>query len=381
MRVAVVHNLPPGGAWRRLANQVRYLDSSLLEICLETATPITSDPTVVPLKPISPIIPRPLRPPFRYVDQARLESAWRHVAQCIAEADADAVFLNPCRYLQAPPVMRTGLPPTVYFCDEPRRVDAEPEAAADRNPMTRSLYRRLYMRERRLDRLMASSATLVATNSNYSASEIERVYGRRPRVVRMGVARSLLSSRAVEAADKYVLSVGRLIPSKGHEVVIRAAAESRTRPHVRIVTPSLVRQELARLSKLAEEHGVAFEVRVAVTDEELGDLYASAVATVYMARKEPLGLASLEAQARGCPVIVANEGGLPETIREGETGWTAPRQPAAVAALIDRLEDADLRHRMSEAARAHASTWTWEASAADIEQLLAEAVGGRDRVS
>ena len=121
---------------------------------------------------------------------------------------------------------------------------------------------------------------------------------------------------------------------------------------------------------IARELGIDLSVKVGVPDLELRDLYREAVATMYLAVAEPLGLVSLEAQACGCPVIVSNEGGLPETLRQGITGWSVPRSPDAAAATLTELEDPGLRARMSEAAAAHGSSFGWDASVRELERLL-----------
>jgi glycosyltransferase involved in cell wall biosynthesis len=92
-----------------------------------------------------------------------------------------------------------------------------------------------------------------------------------------------------------------------------------------------------------------------------------------MGAAEPLGLASMEAQASGSPVIVASDGGLPETIRDGETGWATPREPMAVASRIEALGDARLRGRARAAASAWGATMTWQRSAAALRRVLDEA--------
>jgi glycosyltransferase involved in cell wall biosynthesis len=381
MRIAVVHNLQPGGARRRLANQLSYLDGSVVEICLQTATPITDDAIVVPLRPQAPRRSRVLRPPLRYLDLAVLEHAWRRAAAHVISAHPDVIYLNPCRYLQAPPVLRNGGPPALYFCDEVRRVDAERGGIGSRNSLTLPVYAALYERERRLDRKTATTAEAIATNSRYTATEIQRVYGRVATVVRLGVTDALLApSPDPPPAGASLLSVGTLIPTKGHDLALRAAALAEGRPLVRIVAPRPAPREEARLRALAVELGVPAEIKVAISDAELRDLYASATATVYLAEHEPLGLVSLEAQAQGCPVIVADEGGLPETIVEGVTGWSAPREAGAVASLANRLSDGAVRFRMSTAARDHARTWSWKASAAHVEQLISEVAGAQSNL-
>jgi glycosyltransferase involved in cell wall biosynthesis len=372
VRIAVVHNLVLGGARRRLASQVEHLNGEIIEICLGTATPITSDACVLPVRRVAPRLTRLLRPPARFLDLATLELAWGRAAQAIRSSGADVVYLNPCQYLQAPPVLQDGVPPALYFCDEPRGVDAYPETRATRNPRTNPLYAALYARERRLDRRTTSRARRLATNSRYTAAGIQRAYGRTATVVRMGVAESLLKHTPAPRSDCFLLSVGTLIPTKGHDLVLRTAASAAVRPPVQIVAPRPGPREEARLRVLAEQLGVDVTIRIGIADGELADLYASAHATLYLACAEPLGLAALEAQACGCPVIVAAEGGLPETIVDGTTGWQVPRDPAIVASMVDRLDDGELRARMSVAAREHANGYSWEASAAHVKSLLDE---------
>lgn len=372
MRIVVVHNLQPGGARRRLANQIDHFQGSVFEICLETATPITPDCTVVPLRPFAPRKPRMIRPPLRYLDMVMLERAWRRAGHRMAGFQPDVVYLNPCRFLQAPPVLSSDMPPSLYFCDEVRRVDDERDGRSSRNPFTAPLYRPLYSRQRRIDRVTALHATALATNSRYTATQIERVYGRRATVVRLGVTESLITPTPDRATGGFLLSVGTLISSKGHDLVLQAAALADSRPSVRIVAPRPSPREQARLKGLADELGIPVEIDVAIDDAALRDLYAAATVTLYLALREPFGLVSLEAQALGCPVVVANDGGLPETILEGVTGWSVEREPVAVAALVDRLADSRVRAAMSAAARAHALEWSWHASAVHVESIFEE---------
>lgn len=371
MRIAVVHNLLPGGARRRLASQVGLLSGEVVEICLETAAAIKGDPTVVRFRPRAPRLRRLARPPVRFADQGALELAWARAARAIHAADADVVYLNPCQFLQAPPVLGTGAPAALYFCDEPRLDHADPEALATRAPRTGWLYTPIYARQSRLDRATTTRAAQLATNSHYTAAEIARVYGHEATVVRLGVAEVFRRQAPVAPADRFLLSVGSLIPAKGHDLVLRAAALAVGRPRVVIVAARPGEREETRLRLLARELGVELTTRVGITDDELARLYASAHALLYLAEREPLGLAALEAQACGCPVIVAAEGGLPETISEG-TGWTVPRDPSIAARMVDRLVDPQLRQRMSAAARRHGQSYTWESSTAHLEQLLAE---------
>jgi glycosyltransferase involved in cell wall biosynthesis len=365
MKVGVVHNLRAGGAHRRLSEQLGGLDADVVEVCLSTALPITTDAVVIGYRPLAPALPPSARPPLRYVDLAQLVAAWRRAARALAVAAPDVVMANPCRFLQAPTALLWTCAPTLYFCDEPREPIAE--LAASRNPGTRRLYRPLHAAESRLDGAAVARATRLATNSSYTVGEIRRIYGRSATVLPMGVPDRFTPSFEPPGS---ILSVGTLIPGKGHEITIRAAGLASERRPVLVVAPRAGPAEHARLTQIAATCGVELRVRVAITDDQLVAAYRGAFATLYMAVDEPFGLASLEAQACGSPVVVTASGGLPQTLVDGATGWAVPRDPAAVAAKLDLLEDPDRRIEMARAAAARAGRMRWASAARALEQIL-----------
>ena len=212
-----------------------------------------------------------------------------------------------------------------------------------------------------------ADATALATNSGFTAAAIRRTYGRDAVVLPMGIPRGFTPSW--EPAE-HLLSVGTLIPDKGHDIVLRAASLARTRRPVMIVAPRPDLGEQRRLLHLAGELAIGLQVRVAVSDAELIGAYRRAHATLYLAREEPFGLASLEAQACASPVIVSAAGGLPETVREGETGWAVPRVAPAVAARLDLLDDPELRRRMARSAAALTCEATWARATTELERVL-----------
>jgi glycosyltransferase involved in cell wall biosynthesis len=376
LRIGVIHNLRRGGAWRRLAAQVEHLDEDVIEVCPATAEPVTDRPLTAPLRLRATAAPRLRRPLLRYADQRQLETAWREVASMIGALDVDVVYANPCSILQTPPALRRGLPPTVYFCDEPRRVDHDPRARNSRSRLTTPVYMPIYRRQRLLDIGSAQRATTIATNSRFSAQAIADAYGRDAVVVPMGVPDSFLQTAEPASARRDILlSVGTLIPSKGHDLVIEAVSQSRLDRSLIVVAPRPEPGESARLTHLADRLSVRLEIQTGISDAQLRALYSRAVATLYLAAGEPLGLVSLEAQACGSPMIVSQEGGLPETVIDGVTGWTAPRRAADAALCLRRLEDPILSRNMQRSARAHGQHMTWEKSAAVIRDLLTQVHG------
>ena len=355
-----------------MAEQISRIDAEVFEVCLDGAASVTGDATIVRSPAVSDDLPRSVRPPARYLDLAVLVAAWRLAASVVNRLAPDVVFANPCRRLQNPPAVSWARAPTLLFCDEPRRVDYDPTALGSRNPRTAGIYGPLYAAERSLDRRGVRSASRVATNSQYSARAIRRAYGRDAVVLPMGAPDALIHGEVARETSDRVLSVGTLIPTKGHDRVIEAVAKTRRRRPVVIVAPRDARGERDRLSRLAAQLAVRVSFEIAITDEELALLYRTSFVTAYLAQAEPFGLASLEAQAAGCPVIVSREGGLPETVIDGVSGLTTNRDPTAIAAQLDLLDRAGYRERLACGARDRRGELSWSRSAAALSALLTE---------
>jgi glycosyltransferase involved in cell wall biosynthesis len=98
-----------------------------------------------------------------------------------------------------------------------------------------------------------------------------------------------------------------------------------------------------------------------VSDEELIELYAGALAVVYVPEDEDYGYATLQAFYAGKPVIcAADSGGVLDWVEDGVTGLVTDGTPAGVAAAIRRLaEDRALTQRMGAAGRERVADLSW----------------------
>jgi glycosyltransferase involved in cell wall biosynthesis len=111
-------------------------------------------------------------------------------------------------------------------------------------------------------------------------------------------------------------------------------------------------------------------------DANLADVYRrAAVGVVPSVFPEALGLTSLEFQASGVPVVVSSAGGLPETVRAGESGVVFENGDVdgLAAAVVDLLRDRRRLRAMSVAARAWAmQQFSWDHIASQLETLYAQ---------
>jgi len=132
--------------------------------------------------------------------------------------------------------------------------------------------------------------------------------------------------------------VGRLIPIKGHEVLLEAVRLSRDEvPGLSLEIAGdgpLDAQLRATVTRLGLDDRVTFLGRVAVP----GPVYERAEIVVVPSFGEGFGMVALEAMERGRAVIASDVGGLPEIVAAGETGLVVPSgDPATLAETIVEL--------------------------------------------
>jgi glycosyltransferase involved in cell wall biosynthesis len=180
-----------------------------------------------------------------------------------------------------------------------------------------------------------------------------------------------------------ILSVGRLVPRKGVEVVIRALPLLRDAGFGDIellivggggdATATESDAEARRLLAIAAELGVREHVtfRGQVPREAMPDIFRSADAVACTPWYEPFGIVPLEAMACGVPVVASAVGGLRDTVVDGGTGLhVPPLDPEATAGALARLlSDKGLRGELGRAGQQRArARYSWDRVAAETEK-------------
>ena len=193
-------------------------------------------------------------------------------------------------------------------------------------------------------------------------------------------------SAAARGSRPRLLSLGRLVPRKGHDTVIRALAAVPDAELVIAGGPAAGEladdPEARRLGGLAERLGIADRVRLvgAVARPDVPTLLRSADVVVCAPWYEPFGMVPLEAMASGVPVVATEVGGLVDTVVDGVTGMLVPpRRPDALAAALRRvLADPSWREALGAAGVSRArSRYGWDRIAAETATVYARVLGGQ----
>jgi phosphatidylinositol alpha-1,6-mannosyltransferase len=234
-----------------------------------------------------------------------------------------------------------------------------------RLPVTRQL----------LARVLRGAAEVIAAGG-YPAREAERAAGRPlpVTVVPPGVDtarfRPLDAEQRAKARARFglpedgrvVVSLSRLVPRKGMDVLIEAAARlAPTRPDL-VVAVGGGGRDRSRLDRLVSRFGAPVRMLGRVPDDDLPELYGCADVFAMLCRnrwagleQEGFGIVFLEAAACGVAQIAGDSGGAAEAVADGETGLVVRRPSdagAVAAALAGLLDDPGRRRAMGAAARA-----------------------------
>jgi phosphatidylinositol alpha-1,6-mannosyltransferase len=253
--------------------------------------------------------------------------------------------------------------------------------------------------KRRTARMLLGGASVLVTNSNWTAdlcrtalADIEIKPGRDfirvvplgadPDTFRPGVDSSMVRDRYGLHGRRWLLSVARLTRHKGLDTAIRTLADlGSTYPDLGYVIVGSG-EDAAFLANLSHALGVADRVKLLrdVPDDELPGLYNSAQVYLGLSRHmerqvEGFGISLVEASACALPVLAGRTGGIPDAVRDGETGLLVDvDQPGEIRVGLRRLlDDPELASRLGAAGRRSVETYyNWNRVARDIIRIGGE---------
>ena len=182
----------------------------------------------------------------------------------------------------------------------------------------------------------------------------------------------------LQEGERLVGIVGRLFPIKNHRLFLDAAALlARQEGAARfvIVGDGALRAEMEHYAR-----ALAIADRVIFTGwrRDLPRIYADLDVLAVTSHNEGTPVSAIEAMAAGCPVVATRVGGLPDLIRDGETGYLVPPGDAQAvsAAMLRLLRGPELARQMGQAARGLVQErFAVQRLVCDMERLYPELVG------
>ena len=183
--------------------------------------------------------------------------------------------------------------------------------------------------------------------------------------------------------DPLILTVARLVPHKGQDIVIKAVASlSEEFPALRYVIVGVGPDE-QRLRELAASLGIAHKVVFAgaLSDDEVAEAYATSTIYAGLSRVEEgihaegFGISFLEAAASGLPSVAGDSGGVRSAVRHGTSGLVLPPTDVGMVAAAFRafLTDEARRAEMGRAGRMLVeSYYNWDRVARDTRDFTHE---------
>jgi glycosyltransferase involved in cell wall biosynthesis len=184
---------------------------------------------------------------------------------------------------------------------------------------------------RKWDLLSSNRVDHFIANSHYIAKRIKKVYGRESTVIYPPVDTEKFA--LLRKSEEYYITVSRLVPYKRIDLLITAFSQMREKKLLIIGEGPELKTLKAKATKNIEFLGFK-------KDEELLSYFSCAKAFLFAA-KEDFGIAPVEAQAAGIPVIAYGKGGALETIISEKTGIFFDEQnPKSLIDAVNQFEKA-----------------------------------------
>jgi glycosyltransferase involved in cell wall biosynthesis len=221
----------------------------------------------------------------------------------------------------------------VSYCHNPFRYvwnDRDGTLARVPNAVARGLLRAAFRRWRQWDWIAAQRTNRYVANSQTTRARIRAYFGRDADIVYPPVETVRFTPGAV---GDYYLLVSELMPHKQIDVAVEAFN--------RLRLPLVIVGDGPDGRRLRRRAGPAVSFAGRVSDAEVATLMAGARAMVVTSVEE-FGIAAVESQAAGRPVIAKRGGGALETVLDGETGCFWSGGPEELASAVLRFDDPEI---------------------------------------
>lgn len=331
MRKAYIyHNIPEGGAMNYLRSVVGVLSNNEFELHLfrieGSGTSIDEQ-----FKDLNIVSARFKKFPILNL----FESAYnaQKIAKKIRLEGSDIVILAQDMTTKSPYLLSLlNSSNLFYICHELPREYIEPaEYHAPR--IKDKIYTALSYPVCILDKLNVTGVKKIITCSTYSKSVIDLYYSTNSFVIYPCVNTNYFAYSSARR-DKRIVSIGSLLPFKGHDILIRAISLLGSDYSLEIVGNGRD-EERKYLIDLARKMGVILNIRSNLNQDALRRVISESILLASAAYKEPFGISIIEAISCGTPVIVSRGGGMGEQV--GGCGLIVNRDPEGFAKGIKSI--------------------------------------------
>jgi len=252
----------------------------------------------------------------------------------------------------------------VCYCHSPMRFAWNLDAYVERERLPRAVgmaLRPLMAAFRQRDRATAGRVDRFIANSSVVRDRIRAYWQRDATVINPPVEVGMFRPVPAEDVQDYYLMVSRLVPYKRFDLAIEAC--NALKLPLWIVGDG---RDRAALEAMA---GPTVRFLGRVSDAELRDLYARCRASIFMS-EDDFGIAQVESQAAGRPVIALAAGGAVDTVVDGVTGIHVRQQ--SVESLIEAFERFERTTFDTERLVTHAQTFSRERFEREMLDLIDE---------
>lgn len=353
MQIALIDNLPEGGAKRVVFEQIKYL-SKHHQVSYYTNT----RSSIFPFEKYAQSVIRTdlefqrysgLLRPLQETQYFLLALKYQKIMREIKQSNHDVLLVHPCMHTQAPLALLFSHTPSLYYAEEALRIHSESELFPI---VENNMFKKMYEKMRRktiadLDFSAVKRVTGIVCNSFFTKKNIESYYQRTTDVIHPGVDTSVFFPK--NKKPQYFLFIGEKEYINGYDL-------------------------LEKIMKKANHKIVYVNFKSSsfkITDTELANLYRSSYATLCLARNEPFGLTAIESMACGTPVIAVNEGGHLETVTP-QTGILIERSSQQLLNAMNTMaSDTTLRSRFSKNGIMHIQkNFNWKKHGEALEKIL-----------
>ena len=237
-----------------------------------------------------------------------------------------------------------------YLCQEAQREFYEPIEYHSRG-LKEYVSRFLRYPIKWIDQDNVKYANKLFCNSQYSKKTLQKIYKKRFEVIYPGVNENFFSPTK-EIKENIIICVGGINTTKNQEFLSRSL-----RPildYYQLILIGNVDKTIGNKIKRIHKN---IKFLSNISDKKLRTMYRKAKLTCVTAHREPFGLSSIESQSCGTPVVTIDDGGTPETIINGKTGYISKKDEKDFLNKVNLVLDGN--EKMREWARTNVvENWT-----------------------